>query len=106
MLLGKMGMLRSENLPKIKGPKLLMLLPQGVTHPLVILSLNDCCFAVVQLNITNVQNVCVIRTFVNACSVGSEADEDELMSESEDSNDSWTTSEEFSAEFILRYGSR
>jgi len=41
MLLGKMGMLRSENLPKIKGPKLLMLLLQGVTHPLVILSLND-----------------------------------------------------------------
>nr|CAD7202790.1 unnamed protein product [Timema douglasi] len=37
---------------------------------------------------------------------GSEADEDEAMSESEDSNDSWTTPEEFSAEFILRYGSR
>ncbi|XP_069702503.1 location of vulva defective 1 [Periplaneta americana] len=36
---------------------------------------------------------------------GSEADDDELMTESEDSNDSWTTSEEFSAEFILRYGS-
>ncbi|PSN30636.1 hypothetical protein C0J52_16863 [Blattella germanica] len=36
---------------------------------------------------------------------GSDADEDELMSESEDSNDSWTTSEEFSADFILRYGS-
>ncbi|CAG2056996.1 unnamed protein product [Timema podura] len=36
---------------------------------------------------------------------GSEADEDEAMSESEDSNDSWTTPEEFSAEFILRYGS-
>ncbi|KAJ9598584.1 hypothetical protein L9F63_010713 [Diploptera punctata] len=37
---------------------------------------------------------------------GSEADEDELITESEDSNDSWTTSEEFSAEFILRHGSR
>lgn len=33
-------------------------------------------------------------------------DEDEMMvSESEDSNDSWTN-EEFSAEFIMRYGSR
>jgi hypothetical protein len=60
----------------------------------------------VKLNITNVQNVCVISIFVNAYSVGSEADEDELMSESEDSNDSWTTSEEFSADFILRYGNR
>uniref|UniRef100_T1GSH9 C2H2-type domain-containing protein n=1 Tax=Megaselia scalaris TaxID=36166 RepID=T1GSH9_MEGSC len=28
-----------------------------------------------------------------------------LVSESEDSNDSWTT-EEFSSEFIMRYGSR
>ncbi|XP_055381023.1 homeobox protein 5 [Condylostylus longicornis] len=37
---------------------------------------------------------------------GSELDEDEMMvSESEDSNDSWTT-EEFSSEFIMRYGSR
>ncbi|KAL5285415.1 JAZF1 family protein [Megaselia abdita] len=37
---------------------------------------------------------------------GSEIDEDEmLVSESEDSNDSWTT-EEFSSEFIMRYGSR
>lgn len=44
--------------------------------------------------------------FIHTYSVGSEADEDELMSESEDSNDSWTTSEEFSAEFILRYGGR
>jgi hypothetical protein len=33
-------------------------------------------------------------------------DEDEIMvSESEDSNDSWTT-EEFSPDFIMRYGSR
>lgn len=33
-------------------------------------------------------------------------DEDEMVvSESEDSNDSWTT-EEFSSEFIMRYGSR
>lgn len=106
MLLGKRGMLRSENLRKIKGPKLLMLLLQGVTHPLVILFLNDLFCSCAVRYITYVQNVCVIRTFVNACSVGSEADEDELMSESEDSNDSWTTSEEFSAEFILRYGSR
>lgn len=38
--------------------------------------------------------------------IGSEMDEDEMMvSESEDSNDSWTT-EEFSSEFIMRYGSR
>ncbi|XP_055920914.1 mediator of RNA polymerase II transcription subunit 13 [Eupeodes corollae] len=37
---------------------------------------------------------------------GSELDEDEMIvSESEDSNDSWTT-EEFSSEFIMRYGSR
>uniref|UniRef100_A0AAG5DVJ1 C2H2-type domain-containing protein n=1 Tax=Anopheles atroparvus TaxID=41427 RepID=A0AAG5DVJ1_ANOAO len=37
---------------------------------------------------------------------GSELDDDDMMvSESEDSNDSWTT-EEFSSEFIMRYGSR
>ncbi|XP_037026395.1 pair-rule protein odd-paired [Bradysia coprophila] len=37
---------------------------------------------------------------------GSEMDEDEMIpSELEDSNDSWTT-EEFSSEFIMRYGSR
>lgn len=37
---------------------------------------------------------------------GSEMDEEEMMlSQSEDSNDSWTT-EEFSSEFIMRYGSR
>uniref|UniRef100_A0A1B0FNR4 C2H2-type domain-containing protein n=1 Tax=Glossina morsitans morsitans TaxID=37546 RepID=A0A1B0FNR4_GLOMM len=37
---------------------------------------------------------------------GSEMDEDEYVgSESEDSNDSWTT-EEFSSSFIMRYGSR
>jgi hypothetical protein len=37
---------------------------------------------------------------------GSEIDEDDIMvSESEDSNESWTT-EEFSSEFIMRYGSR
>ncbi|CAG9579889.1 unnamed protein product [Danaus chrysippus] len=35
---------------------------------------------------------------------GSEVDEDEMMSPSEDSNDSWTTVEEYSSEFILRYG--
>lgn len=40
------------------------------------------------------------------CTKGSEIDEDEIMvSESEDSNESWTT-EEFSSEFIMRYGSR
>lgn len=38
--------------------------------------------------------------------VGSEIDDDEMMSDLEDSNDSWTTSEEFSSEFILRYGSK
>ncbi|KAJ2947400.1 hypothetical protein O0L34_g17177 [Tuta absoluta] len=35
---------------------------------------------------------------------GSEMDEDEMMSPSEDSNDSWTTVEEYSSEYILRYG--
>ncbi|XP_013194055.1 juxtaposed with another zinc finger protein 1 [Amyelois transitella] len=35
---------------------------------------------------------------------GSEMDEDEIMSPSEDSNDSWTTVEEYSSEYILRYG--
>ncbi|KPI99997.1 PREDICTED: juxtaposed with another zinc finger protein 1-like [Papilio xuthus] len=35
---------------------------------------------------------------------GSEVDDDELMSPSEDSNDSWTTVEEYSSEYILRYG--
>ncbi|GAB6032027.1 hypothetical protein CHUAL_010399 [Chamberlinius hualienensis] len=46
---------------------------------------------------------------VSICSTtpsGSEFDEEELASESDDSNDSWTTQEEFSSEFILRYGSR
>jgi juxtaposed with another zinc finger protein 1 len=42
----------------------------------------------------------------SALFAGSEMDEDEIMvSESEDSNESWTT-EEFSSEFIMRYGSR
>ena len=37
---------------------------------------------------------------------GSEIDDDEQMiSDTEDSNDSWTT-EEFSSAFIMRYGSR
>lgn len=37
---------------------------------------------------------------------GSEVDEEEMMiSESENSNESWTT-EEISSEFIMRYGSR
>lgn len=37
--------------------------------------------------------------------VGSDNEEDEVLTDS-DSNDSWTTSEEFSSEYILRYGSR
>ncbi|XP_021206529.1 juxtaposed with another zinc finger protein 1 isoform X2 [Bombyx mori] len=37
---------------------------------------------------------------------GSEMDEDEAGTHSEDSNDSWTTVEEYSSEFILRYGMR
>ncbi|XP_061704543.1 juxtaposed with another zinc finger protein 1 [Cydia pomonella] len=35
---------------------------------------------------------------------GSDMDEDEMLSPSEDSNDSWTTVEEYSSEYILRYG--
>lgn len=31
-------------------------------------------------------------------------DEDEMMSLSEDSNDSWTTADEYSPDYILRYG--
>lgn len=47
------------------------------------------------------KNFCFILKFI-----GSEMDDDEMVvSESEDSNDSWTT-EEFSSEFIMRYGSR
>ncbi|XP_034945087.1 juxtaposed with another zinc finger protein 1 [Chelonus insularis] len=43
----------------------------------------------------------------NSTPPGSEVEEeDDLSSEPEDSNDSWTTSEEFSADYILRYGSR
>lgn len=38
--------------------------------------------------------------------LGSEIDDEEMIvSESENSNDSWTT-EEFSSEFIMKYGSR
>lgn len=37
---------------------------------------------------------------------GSEQDDEELCTESENSNESWTTSEEFSSEYILRYGSQ
>ena len=37
--------------------------------------------------------------------VGNEADDD-IFSESEDSNDSWSTQEEFSHEFILKYCSK
>ncbi|XP_037068725.1 juxtaposed with another zinc finger protein 1-like [Pollicipes pollicipes] len=39
-------------------------------------------------------------------SVASEEPEYDIMTDSEDSNDSWTTQEEFSAEFIMRYGSK
>ncbi|CAH2234378.1 juxtaposed with another zinc finger protein 1 [Pararge aegeria] len=35
---------------------------------------------------------------------GSEMDEEDVMSPSDDSNDSWATVEEYSSEFILRYG--
>ncbi|CAG4945724.1 juxtaposed with another zinc finger protein 1 [Colias croceus] len=35
---------------------------------------------------------------------GSEMDDEEVMSPSEDSNDSWTNVEEYSSEFILQYG--
>ncbi|CAG9138285.1 unnamed protein product [Plutella xylostella] len=35
---------------------------------------------------------------------GSELDDEEMMTQSEDSNDSWTTVEEYSSEYILRYG--
>ena len=47
------------------------------------------------------------ESFINLLGfAGSEMDEDEMVvSESEDSNDSWTN-EEFSSEFIMRYGSR
>lgn len=84
-----------------------MLLLHGVTHPLVIYSLNDWHFTSLKLKqYFKHEKRCEIRIFTNIYFVGSEADEDELMSESEDSNDSWTTSEEFSTEFILRYGSR
>ncbi|KAL1140170.1 hypothetical protein AAG570_000102 [Ranatra chinensis] len=37
---------------------------------------------------------------------GNEGDEEEIASEFEDSNDSWSTPEEFSPEFILKYGSK
>lgn len=44
--------------------------------------------------------------FYSFPSAGSEIDDEEMIvSESENSNDSWTT-EEFSSEFIMRYGSR
>ncbi|XP_008548175.2 juxtaposed with another zinc finger protein 1 [Microplitis demolitor] len=43
----------------------------------------------------------------NVTPTGSEAEEGEdLTSGPEDSNDSWATSEEFSSDYILRYGSR
>ena len=39
--------------------------------------------------------------------IGSEAEDGEdYLSEPDDSNDSWTTLEEFSTDFIFRYGSR
>lgn len=39
-------------------------------------------------------------------STGSEHEDEDVCTESENSNESWTTSEEFSSEFIFRYGSR
>lgn len=46
----------------------------------------------------------IIITFI-VTTAGSEAmsDDEPMLSESEDSNDSWTT-EEFSSEFIMKYG--
>ena len=39
--------------------------------------------------------------------LGQEGDEEEIISDDfEDSNDSWSTPEEFSPEFILKYGSK
>ena len=35
--------------------------------------------------------------------LGSEFDEEEMHSDDEDSDDSWTTQEEFTSELILRY---
>lgn len=99
--------MRSENLPRIKEPNPLMLQLHGVTHPLVIYSLNQWHLTSLKLKqYSKHEKHCETRILIRTYSVGSEADEDELMSESEDSNDSWTTSEEFSAEFILRYGGR
>ena len=37
---------------------------------------------------------------------GSEYDEDEVGTDDEDSDDSWTTQEEFSSDIILRYSQR
>lgn len=41
-----------------------------------------------------------------ATPIVSDHEDEDLCTESENSNESWTTSEEFSSEFILRYGSR
>ncbi|KAF6203498.1 hypothetical protein GE061_001829 [Apolygus lucorum] len=38
--------------------------------------------------------------------LASDGDDDDIRSESEDSNDSWSTQEEYSAEFIMKYGSK
>lgn len=37
---------------------------------------------------------------------GSEQEDEDVCTESENSNESWITSEEFSSEYILRYGTR
>lgn len=49
---------------------------------------------------------CELGVCARVSETGSEIDDEEMIvSESENSNDSWTT-EEFSSEFIMRYGSR
>lgn len=52
------------------------------------------------------RNFSIINSLFICVVVGSEMDDEEnMVSASEDSNESWTT-EEFSSEFIMRYGSR
>ncbi|XP_073984677.1 juxtaposed with another zinc finger protein 1 [Rhodnius prolixus] len=52
-----------------------------------------------------VENSALHPTVANSAILGNEGDE-EIFSESEDSNDSWSTQEEYSSEFILKYGSK
>ncbi|XP_044594110.1 juxtaposed with another zinc finger protein 1 isoform X2 [Cotesia glomerata] len=57
--------------------------------------------------LTRTKSTIVATKCKNATPTGSEAEEGEdLTSDQEDSNDSWATSEEFSSDYILRYGSR